>query len=122
MDSLTAGRLSAHTIETIWAGAVTWRETPALRERLFDLLKTDGGTSLRVDVRGVTSIDRFGIAVLIGAKHRAAAAGRTFVLVDTGGPVSRALMSMHVLDSFLVTQLVPAERDPSGTARASARR
>ena len=117
MDSLTAGRLNADNIETAWHGAVTGQETPALREQLFDLMDTSGATSLRVDVRGVTSIDRSGIAVLIGAKHRAAATGKTFVLIDSGGPVSQALRRMHALESFLVTQVVPADRNLAGIAR-----
>ncbi len=117
MDSLTAGRLSADKIETAWRGAVTSQETPELREWLFDLLDAPGGTSLRVDVRGVTSIDRSGIGVLIGANHRAAAAGRTFVLIDSGGPVSQALRRIHLLDSFLVTQVVSADHDLAGIAR-----
>jgi anti-anti-sigma factor len=121
MDALTAGRFSADKIETAWWGAVTSRETPELRERLFDLLDTPGATSLRVDVRGVTSIDRSGIGVLIGANHRAAATGRTFVLIDSGGPVSQALRRTHLLDSFLVTQVVPADHDLVGMARAPAR-
>jgi anti-anti-sigma regulatory factor len=118
MDALIAGRISVDKIKTVWRGAVTWRETPALRERLSDLLETPGGTSLRVDVRGVTSIDQSGIAVLTGANDRAAATGRTFVLIDAGGPVSQALRQMHLLNSFLVTQLVPANRDLAGMSRA----
>jgi anti-anti-sigma regulatory factor len=121
MDALTAGRLDADKIETTWHGAVTSHETPALREQLFSLLDSAGGTSLRVDVRGVTAIDRSGIAVLIGARRRAAATGRTFVLIDSGGPVSTELRRMHVLDSFLVTQVVPADRNLAGTARVASR-
>jgi anti-anti-sigma regulatory factor len=121
MDALTAGRLDADKIETIWHGAVTSQETPALREQLFALLDSASGTSLRVDVRAVTAIDRSGIAVLIGARRRAAATGRTFVLIDSGGPVSKELRRMHVLDSFLVTQVVPADHNLAGTSRVGSR-
>jgi len=110
MDPLTAGRLNADHLQIAWRGAVTAADTPRLREQLFELLNTAGGTSLRVDVRAVTSIDQAGVAALIGARRRAANSGRTFVLIDSGGAVTQALSRMHLLGAFLVTQAVPAGR------------
>jgi anti-anti-sigma factor len=95
-----------------WAGDVSWRATSALREALFDALEVTGQTRVRLDVREVRSIDRSGIALLIGANHRAAALGRLLVLVDQGGPVTTALSAAHLLNGFNVTQVVTTGEDP----------
>jgi len=82
--------------------------TASLREPLFHGLEIAGHTGVRLDVRDVTSIDRSGVALLIGANHRARAAGRQLILVDHDGPVTAALTAMHVLRGFLVTEVVAA--------------
>ncbi|MFI5099405.1 MAG: STAS domain-containing protein [Actinomycetes bacterium] len=89
-----------------WAGDVTWQVTAALREALFDALVATGQTGVRLDVREVRSIDRSGIALLVGANHRAAALGRLLVLTDNNGPVTRALSALHLLNGFHVTLVV----------------
>ncbi len=96
----------------VWSGDVTWREVPGHREALFDLLESPGLTRLYLDVREVRTIDTPGVAVLIGANHRAAASGRRLVLVDANGPVTAALSRMRMLAHFLVTQ-VPAVGCPA---------
>ena len=110
MDALAAARLRSfsHAELDTWQGAVTSEVTAVLRDRLYALLWAPGGTSVRLDVREVTSIDAAGVAVLVGARHRAEALGRTFVLVDSGGPVTEALQRLHLLPAFLVTQVVSA--------------
>ena len=72
-----------------------------------------GERRVRLDVREVTSIDAAGVAVLVGARHRAEALGRTFVLVDSAGPVTQALQRLHLLPAFLVTQVVSASDQPT---------
>jgi anti-anti-sigma regulatory factor len=111
MDSTGTRRHNPDTINAAWDGPVTWRETSGLREELFGLLDASAGTSVRLDVRGVTSIDRFGTALLVGARNRAAASGRTFVLVDSAGVVSQALSRLHLLTTFLVTEVVHSDSD-----------
>ena len=108
MDALTTGRLRPDSHEDAWEGAVTAEVTAALRDRLAALISTPGGTSVRLDVRAVTSIDAAGVAVLVGARRAAQAAGLTFILVDSGGPVTQTLQRMHLLPAFLVTQVVSA--------------
>jgi anti-anti-sigma factor len=109
MDTLETARLRSRGHTETWEGAVTVDVTAGLRDRLFAMLRTPGASSARLDVRGVTSIDSAGVAVLIGARRRARSAGRTFVLVDSEGPVTRALQRLHLLPAFLVTQVVSAE-------------
>ena len=92
----------------VLAGEVTWRETAALREALFDLLEAPGQGGLSLDVRAVTGIDRTGVALLIGANHRAAALGHPFILIDAYGPVTRMLSGLRMLRDFAVTQTPPS--------------
>ena len=87
-----------------WTGDVTWREVPAHREALFDDLEAAGSVGVRLDVRDVTVLDRTGIALLIGANHRAFARGERLVLIDSGGPVTAALSRMHMIGDFQIVQ------------------
>ena len=91
-----------------WSGAVTWRDVADKREALFDQLEVPGSSGVRVDVSAVSSIDATGIALLVGANHRAAATGRLLILIDSDGPVSRALARKHLLRDFLVTTRITA--------------
>jgi ABC-type transporter Mla MlaB component len=95
--------------ECTWIGDVTWREVTGLREELFDQLEVPGSIGVRLDVRGVTSIDSPGIALLIGANYRATAVGRRLVVIDADGPVTAALSRRHVIRDFLVTQVFTGE-------------
>jgi len=88
-----------------WSGEVTWREVAGLREELFDRMdaRPDG---VSLDVRQVTVIDRTGLALLIGANHRARSIGRPLTLVAADGPVTSALSAGCVLPDFTIA-LVP---------------
>jgi anti-anti-sigma factor len=94
-----------------WDGDVDWRTTSRLREDLLDGMEVPGQSGVRLDVRGVRSIDRCGIALLIGANFRASAVGRHLVLVDAQGPVIRALEGRHILGEFEVNEVTFAGRD-----------
>jgi anti-anti-sigma regulatory factor len=87
----------------VWTGEVTWRQVAELREQLFDAMDIGAG-DLGLDVRGVTVIDRTGIALLIGANHRARSLGRPLVLLDADGPVTEALRRARALSDFDVAQ------------------
>jgi anti-anti-sigma factor len=91
--------------ECSWEGDVTWRETADLRQELFDSLEVPGASGLRLDVRGVSSIDRSGIALLIGANHRAAATGRQLILIDANGTVTNTLARMRLSRDFSITSV-----------------
>jgi anti-anti-sigma factor len=110
MDS-SAARRNTGKIRCMWLGSVTSRETPRLREQLFDLLDRAGGTSLWLDVRKVTAVDHAGIGLLISARRRATKAGRNFILVDSAGPVTQALSRLHLLTSFHITERIASDDD-----------
>ncbi|MBI1376171.1 MAG: STAS domain-containing protein [Frankiales bacterium] len=83
-------------------GPLTWRESQVVRERVHDLLDGPGAVTVWLDVRDVTDIDRVGVAVLIGAHHRAHALGRELALIDDGGPVEQGLLRHGGLDRIRV--------------------
>jgi anti-anti-sigma regulatory factor len=94
-----------------WSGPVTWRETAALREDLFDRLEASEGGTLWLDVRDVSVIDRTGVALLTGAQHRAHALQRGFVLIDTNGAVTTTLTRLHLQEQFSFEQTgIPEQR------------
>jgi ABC-type transporter Mla MlaB component len=91
-------------------GEVTWRHVAELREVLFDEMDAcDSG--VRLDVRRVTEIDRTGVALLIGANHRAQALRKPLTLVDDSGVVTEALTRAQVTADFLMAE--------QGSARAT---
>jgi len=101
-----------------WTGAVTWRETAGLREDLLDQLEAGVSGALWLDVREVSIIDRCGIALLIGAQHRAQALTRGLVLIDATGPVTSTMARLRLLDQFHIEQVPVPQRceRPSLTA------
>jgi anti-anti-sigma factor len=106
-------------VQLAWAGDISERVTAPLREALFEALELTGQTGVRLDVRAVRSIDRTGIALLVGANHRAAALGRLFVLTDNNGPVTRALSAEHLLKGFHVTLVVTSGERRTDVAAGS---
>lgn len=92
-----------------WVGEVTWRHVAELREALFDQMDAcDRG--VRLDVRRVTEIDRTGVALLIGANHRARSMGKPLTLVDDAGVVTEALTRAQAVSDF--------QMDTDGSARS----
>jgi anti-anti-sigma factor len=106
---MSRGRAGAVSREeqVAWAGDINWRVTATLREVLFDALEVKDQTGVQLDVREVRSIDNSGVALLIGANHRAAALGRTLALTDHNGPVTTTLSALRLLRCFRVTQVLP---------------
>jgi len=82
-----------------WVGEVTWRHVAELREALFDEMDACH-SGVRLDVRRVTEIDRTGVALLIGANHRAQSLGKPLTLVDEDGVVTEALARAQVISEF----------------------
>ncbi len=111
MATQDRSRADRREVQLAWAGDISGQVTANLREQLFDALQVTGQTGVRLDVRDVRSIDRSGIALLVGANHRAAALGRLLVLTDNTGPVTRALSALHLLNGFHVTLVVTPGTD-----------
>ncbi|GAA0545440.1 STAS domain-containing protein [Actinomadura livida] len=75
---LTRERLDDRTVIAI-SGELDVTSTPILRERLYAALQ-DSGPYVTIDLSGVTSCDASGLAMLVGAHHRAEATGTTLTL------------------------------------------
>jgi anti-anti-sigma factor len=107
---VVTGDVAQQTIDIVmvWEGDVDWRTTRLLREALFDGLEVPGRSGVQLDLQGVTSIDRCGIALLIGANFRASAVGRRLALVVSAGPVISALEAHHVLGDFDIRLELPS--------------
>jgi|GEM_PF-6011480 len=106
-----SGMTPTTDVDEPWSGDITRQRTAELRDSLYRRILAPGNESVRLDVRDVTSIERAGIALLIGARRRALAAGRALVLIDNHGAVTAALLGAHVLQDFLIEQV--DQRDPS---------
>ena len=98
---------------SVWTGEVTWRQVAELREELFDAMDVGTGDQ-GLDVRGVTLIDRTGIALLIGANHRSRSLGGRLVLLDDEGPVTVALRRAHAIADFDLVRQFPGVADAMG--------
>ncbi|XRQ09820.1 STAS domain-containing protein [Actinomadura welshii] len=75
---LTRERLNDRTVIAI-SGELDVTSTPFLREHLYAALR-DSGAYVIIDLSDVTSCDTSGLAMLVGAHHRAAATGTTLAL------------------------------------------
>ena len=113
---MTAPSTTEPHVHVVWAGAINWQATPDLRPVLFDALEVPAHVGVQLDVRAVTAIDRSGIALLIGANHRAPAMGRQLILIDRGGPVTTTLANLRLLRAFRVTQMIEDALPTSPTA------
>jgi anti-sigma B factor antagonist len=83
------------------SGALDIDATPALRERLIDVLHP--GTSLLVlDLSQVLSCDASGLAVLIGTQRRARSLGIMMRLAAPSLPVTKVLRSTGLDRSFSI--------------------
>jgi anti-anti-sigma factor len=121
MQSIAGSTEPVREQECVWSGDITWREAEHLRSVLFVLLAAPGSSGVELDVRRVESIDPTGVAILVAASHRAAAAGRRLALVDSNGPVTAALARAHLLSMFRLTQVItpPASAPVPGALAAS---
>lgn len=75
---LTCERLNDHTVIAI-SGELDVTSTPFLRESLYAELR-DTGAYVIIDLADVTFCDASGLAMLVGAHHRAEATGTTLTL------------------------------------------
>lgn len=102
-------------------GALDLAAAPALRERLTDVLHR--GTGLLVlDLSRVRSCDVSGLAVLVGAQHRAKTLGSVVWLAAPSLPVVKLLRSTGLDRSFTVRPDLPGTppaRAWPGSARPS---
>ena len=113
---LTPERLSDRTVIAI-SGDLDATSTPFLRERLYAALR-DSGVYVTVDLSDVTSCDASGLAMLVGAHHRAEATGTTLTLAHPRPQSAELLRATRLHRVFMVgsTDAQDASPDIRSTA------
>ena len=85
------------------SGALDVDTAPELRHRLTDLIEGQGNRHLVVELHGVTSIDRSGIAVLVDALKRLQRNAGSLVLSGPAEDIVSALVAAGVHKAFAMT-------------------
>ncbi|MFA1549288.1 STAS domain-containing protein [Actinomadura chokoriensis] len=109
--SMPARRRPGHTIVAL-RGSLDTAAAPALREHLIGVLR-HSGRLLILDLGEVSFCDRAGLAVLVGARDRAAALG---VTVRLNAPNRQLADLLHTtgLDRVLMDRTIPGvEAEPA---------
>jgi anti-anti-sigma factor len=97
------------TITVTPEGDVSLETTPLLREVLRQVVDSQDGGTVDVDMHRVTFVDSAGIGVLVAAQRAATAKGVELMLIDPG-PMIRMVLEISGLDGVLVRP--SAESDP----------
>lgn len=96
-------------------GALDWNTAHQLKHRLVDVIDGQGNRNLVLDLKGMTSVDSGGIAVLVDAFRRMQKRGGELVLSGLTTNVTHALEAVGLEKVFVIT---PAWAHPSnGEAR-----
>lgn len=85
------------------SGALDVDSAPELRHRLTDLIDGQGNRHLVIELRGATSIDRAGIAVLVDALKRLQRNAGSLVLSGPPDAIVAALVAAGVHKAFAMT-------------------
>ncbi|MEO3826425.1 STAS domain-containing protein [Actinomadura sp. B10D3] len=115
---LTRERLNDRTVIAI-SGELDSTTTPFLRERLYAALR-DSGAHVIIDLSDVTSCDASGLAVLVGAYHRAEAAGTTLTLARARPQPADLLRVTRLQRVFRVRSSTADVRDAGRGLRSAA--
>jgi anti-sigma B factor antagonist len=116
--TLSVRSRDGYTIATI-GGDLDIACAPALREQLFGLLGPDA-SQMAVVLSEVTFCDSSGLAVLIGAKHRAELLGGVLRLVAPSRPVAATLhltgldLQFEIFTTELAATSAPVLPGPHG--------
>lgn len=113
--SLTFGRAMGKVVVAVH-GPLDVDTAPELRHRLLDLIEGQGNRQLVLELQGMTSIDRAGVAVLVDALKRLKRNAGALILSGPTPEVVRALAAFGVEKAFAIT---PAWAHPAyGDGRA----
>ena len=94
-------RRQGDTITVAPEGDVSLETTPVLREVLRQIVDSQGGGAIDVDLSAVGFVDSAGIGVLVAAQRAAAAKGSR-LMVTSPGPMIRMVLQIAGLDGVLV--------------------
>ncbi|URM96577.1 STAS domain-containing protein [Actinomadura madurae] len=115
---LTRERLDDRTVIAI-SGDLDAASTPFLRERLYAALR-DSGAYVVIDLSGVTACDASGLAVLVGAHHRAEATGTTLTLARLRPQPADLLRVTRLHRVFMVRSSATVAQDAGRDLRSTA--
>jgi anti-anti-sigma factor len=85
-------------------GALDVHTAPELRHRLLDVIEGQGNRRLVLELQGMTSIDRAGVAVLVDALKRLQRNAGTLVLSGPAPHIVDTLVAAGVGQAFAVTR------------------
>ena len=120
--SLSADARANGTVIVRLRGELAMPGAPGLRDTLAELLRPGAGW-LVIELSAVTRCDVSGLAVLVGAGHRARQAGGSLALAAPAAPVSDVLHATGLhrhLEIFSTTEAASLGRDAPGPAPAAA--
>jgi anti-anti-sigma factor len=103
----TIGR-HGDTITVAPEGDVSLETTPLLREVLRQVVESQQGGRIDVDLAAVNFMDSAGIGVLVAARRAAAAHGTDLMLTEPGAMV-RMVLEIAGLDKILVRPAAGAD-------------
>ncbi|MCA1692119.1 MAG: STAS domain-containing protein [Actinobacteria bacterium] len=103
--SRALGRVIVHV-----HGALDWNTAHQLKHRLIDVIDGQGNRDLVLDLKGMTSIDSGGIAVLVDALKRLQKRGGDLVL---SGPTATVAAALEAVGLDKVFDITPAWSHPS---------
>lgn len=117
-SGLTHERRGDRTVIAI-SGELDATSTPFLRERLYAALR-DCGAYVTVDLSDVTSCDASGLAMLVGAHHRAEANGTSLTLARPRPQSADLLRATGLHRVFMVLSSATGAQDAGPDIRAAA--
>lgn len=109
MFALTFGRAMGRVVVTV-EGALDVNTAPEFGHRLLDLIEGQGNRQLVLELQGMTSIDRAGVAVLVDTLKRLQRNAGTLLLSGPPPHVVETLVALGVDRAFAIS---PAWAHPS---------
>jgi anti-anti-sigma factor len=89
------------TVTVVPEGDISLETTSVMREVLRQVVESDTGDEIDVDMSAVTFLDSSGIGMLVAAQRAAAARGKTLMLSEPG-PMTTMVLQIANLQDILV--------------------
>ena len=109
MFSLTFGRAMGRVVVTV-EGGLDAKTAPELGHRLLDVIEGQGNRELVLELRGMTAIDRAGVAVLVDTLKRVQRNAGSLLLSGPAPHIVDTLVGFGVDQAFAIS---PAWAHPS---------
>jgi len=89
------------TVTVVPEGDISLETTSVMREVLRQVVESDTGDEIDVDMSAVTFLDSSGIGMLVAAQRAAGARGKTLLLSEPG-PMIKMVLEIANLQDVLV--------------------